>query len=282
VLWLLAMLWKHRREGGFSSSAVEWPLGINKEGGLALSHPSASFASLLQSLVVSRAVFLVAALIVVWVIGRVHRETSVQSAKHDLFDSRFRPFSLLSLGIIYTLIILFNPWEATFANQRMVIPLLAHAFIWAGLLFRDTLHYAARARILSRAVLIAGMVLSLNLDVRTWIYHDDSLADRSVADIAQLVKVTGRNRPANVCILKEDYWEALERFVGPTLYAHLIFDPQERTISGACDLIIAGSGVAFASSDDFEKYIDYRLLGRSYVAYRRIGGPQGTERSQEQ
>jgi hypothetical protein len=276
VFWLLAMLWAHRRQGRLPS-IVEWPLGINKEGGLAVSDLAASVASFWQSLITSRAIFLAVALIIVWLIGKVHRGTGVESANRDLFDSRFRPFSLLSLGIIYALIVLFNPWEATFANQRIVIPLLAHAFVWAGLLFNDTYHYAARVKVLSRTILVAGMVLSLNLDVRAWIYHDDS-ADRSVAEIAQLVESAGRNKPANVCILKENYWEALGRFVGPALYAHLIFNPKEQTISGACDLIVVGSGSAFASNDEFEKYGDYQLLGRSYVAYRKIGGSQGTQR----
>ena len=154
---------------------MEWPLGINKEGGLAVSNLAASLGSFGQSLIDSRAIFLVVSLIAVWIIGRVHRGTDVDGTARDLFDSRFRPFSLLSLGIIYTLIILFNPWEATFANQRIVVPLIAHAFVWAGLLFGDTRHYAAPAKILSRIVLIAGMVLSMNPDVRGWIYHDDSV-----------------------------------------------------------------------------------------------------------
>jgi len=279
LLWLLATLWAHRHlEGKLPSSAVEWPLGINKEGGIAVSHLAGSFASFSQSLVVSRAIYLVIALIIVWAISKMRRGIDERSMKRDSFDSRFRPFSLISLSIIYALIILFNPWEATFANQRMVTPLLAHAFVWASLLFRDTGYYAAPVKVLSRIILIAGMILSLNLDVRTWIYHDDSHAERSVADIAALVKDAGRNRPANICILHEGYWEALGRFAGPALHAHLILNPKAGTISGTCDLIIVGSGFTLASNDEFQEYRDYQLLGRSYTAYRRIGNPQGLQK----
>jgi hypothetical protein len=142
-------------------------------------------------------------------------------------------------------------------------------------LYSDTSRYAAPAKILGRAVLIAGMVLSMNLDVRTWVYHDNSHADRTVADVARLVEDSGENRPANVCILKEDYWEALERFAGPALYAHLILEPKKQMVPGACDLIFVRSGIAFASKDEFEKYRDYQLLGRSYAAYRRIASSPG-------
>jgi hypothetical protein len=273
ALWLLCTIWLHRRlEGGkLPSSAVEWPLGINKEGSLAVSHPVEGFASFLQAVVDSRAIFLVAALFLVWAIGKAYGGAREPSATRGLFDSQFRRFSLLSLGVIYTLIILFNPWEATFANQRMVIPLLAQAFVWAGLLFRETHHYPAGVKALSRSILIAGMVLSLNPDVRTWIYHGDSSAERSVAGIAELVKAAGSNRPANVCIVNENYWDALSRFAGPALYAHLIFNPKKQTIDRGCDLLIVKSGSGFASSDDFKKYGEYQLHGRSYVVYRRTG-----------
>jgi hypothetical protein len=276
VFWLFATLWVHLHQRREHPSAVEWPLGINKQGDLAVSHVAASLASFTQSLVTSRAIFLVVALIIVWTIGRVLRETGAPSTNPDLFDSRFRPFSMLSLGIIYTLIILFNPWEATFANERMVVPLVAQAFIWAGLLYSDTSHYTTRLKVLSRIVLIAGMVLSMNLDVRTWISHDDPVEEHTVADIAQLVAASGGSRPANVCILKEDYWEALERFAGPTLYAHLILDPKKQLTSGVCDLVFLKSGFTFASNDEFQKYRDYQLLGRSYVAYRSIGAASGS------
>ena len=199
--------------------------------------------------------------------------------KRDFFDSRFRPFSLLSLTVIYALIILFNPWEATFGNQRMVIPLLTHAFVWAILLFKDTDYYPTHMRTLSRTILTLGLIFSLNLDVRTWVYHGDSLEERSVADIATLVKLSGRSHRARVCILNENYWEAVARFAGPALYAHLIVNPKQQTIAEACDLIIMRSGFTFASNNAFERHSDYQLLGRSYVAYRRSGSSDGTQRS---
>jgi hypothetical protein len=367
VLWMLATLWAHRHlEGRLPTSAAEWPLGINKAGGMAVSHFAGSVASLGASLIASRSIALVVALIVVGIIGRrqraageagaasAHDATSVHGhdaagaasaaerlnpldtldmqdadgtraeeavdTRRELFDSRFRPFSLLSLAIIYALIVLFNPWEATFANQRIDIPLLGQAFVWSGLLYRDTYDFAPRARVWSRIVLITGLVLSLNLNLRTWIYRDEAHASRTVAEVAQLVASTGRSRPANVCVIKENYWEAIERFAGPTLYAQLIINPKTQTnpkdetnpknqtnpkpgpnpkgqtnargptISnepvpsneptvpgGTCDLLLTRTGTAFASSDTFEKYGDYELLGRSYVAYRRtssLGAPQ--------
>jgi hypothetical protein len=36
------------------------------------------------------------------------------------------------------------------------------------------------------------------------------------------------------------------------------------------------SGFTFASNDEFQKYRDYQLLGRSYVAYRSIGAASGS------
>ena len=40
-----------------------------------------------------------------------------------------------SLWIIYTSIILFDPWQL-YGNLRMVMPLLGHMFIWVGVLYK--------------------------------------------------------------------------------------------------------------------------------------------------
>jgi hypothetical protein len=273
VFWLLVTFWLHRRlSGKLPSSAAQWPLGINKQSDMAVSHLAGSANSFLQSLISSRAIFLLAALIIVWVIGRLCPRETARRPHPSLFDQRFRPFSLLSLGILYALIVLFNPWEATFANQRMVIPLLAHAFIWAPLLFKDTSSYPRWAKILSRIILVAGLILSLNLDLRTWIYRSDAVDEHSVAQIAGLVAAPGRNRPANVCVVNENYWDALGRLAGPLLYARFVYHPPQQDIAKTCDVIIAGPGFAPPPDNLFEISGDYQLSGRSYATYRRIAG----------
>jgi hypothetical protein len=202
--------------GRYPSFPTEWPLGINKEGNRAVGHLSTSLSNLITSLVYSRVTYLVGGLIIIWIIGRVAGRTEGRSAKPpDMFESRFLPFSLLSLSIIFTLVILFDPWEYTSGSGRLAIPLIAQGFVWAVLLFARTNSYPAPAKIVARSVLAAALVLSMNLNVGTWLPKSGNPAEKSIAEISGIVTAAGGNKRANVCMLIDDSWEALTRFAGP-------------------------------------------------------------------
>src|SRR6202030_4400001 len=90
---------------------------------------------------------------------------------------------------------------------------------------------------LARGVLVAALLLSLNPDIGTWIPKGGSPEEKSISEIAQLVQAAGGDRKANVCIVEEQYWDAL-RFAAPTLYATWSPQPKEDIASGACDVVI--------------------------------------------
>ncbi|MCI0416012.1 hypothetical protein L0222_24830 [bacterium] len=270
-LWGIPLLWLSSIpvgywyfEGRFPAFPVEWPLGINKEGGRAISHVVESSRSLAVSIVSSKALILVAGAIIVWAIGAVYRRMRGQDViPINPFRSQFAIFSLLSIGIVYSLVILFNPWEATFANQRVTVPLLAHAFVWSSILFAETRFLTGLAKVSARSILVATLILTMNLNVSTWIPPDNSQPENAIAEIEQFVRAAGHKKQANVCFFGVDYWQALEIFVGATLYARRYLHKRAQD-SGNCDLIIGPPGVVSALGEDFIKRGDYNLRGRSY------------------
>ena len=125
---------------------------INKREGQAVSDLGTSLASLWSALVTSQALFMLVALIVVSVVGVLCFRKKPDVAPLHTFASRFKPFSLLSMGIVYTLIVLFDPWEATFGNRRAALPLLEHAFVWVAILFAETSWYSQGWKAFARAM----------------------------------------------------------------------------------------------------------------------------------
>jgi len=288
ALWMLSTPFIYRRYvGRYPSFPVEWPLGINKEGNHAVSSLSMSLSRLVTSLRFSRATYLVAGLIIVWIIGRVSGGAQVPRVKpRDIFESRFRSFSFLSLSIIYLLILLFDPWEATSFSGRLAIPLIAQCFVWTSLLFSRTNSYSVPAKVLARGVLAAALILSLNPDVRAWIPKPGNPDEKSIAEISGLVKAAGRNGKANACILVADYWEALEGFAAPTLYATWSPTPNEDIASGACDVVIRPQNSnAIVPGGEYAKYGDYEFTldeygTRSYSVFQRVGRLQRSPKSE--
>ncbi|MCL5746413.1 MAG: hypothetical protein M1541_21195 [Acidobacteria bacterium] len=272
VLWVLSIPFFYRLlEGRFPSFPAEWPLGINKHANVAVSNLGQSALHLFGSLFRSRVHYLVAGLIVVYAIGRLWRVKPHPLAK------RFAPFSLVSLGIVYALILLFDPWQATSGSTRIAIPLLAQGFVWAGLLFAESSEYPAGARILARGVLAAAMVLSMNLNPRTWAPQDNSQAETDQSEIARLAAATAGSRKPNFCFLGIEYFTALHRFVTPALYASRRFPRrQDQATPAACDVVITPQNATLVPGSDFARYKDYRLAERPYTVYHAINRRTGT------
>ena len=268
LLWFLSIPFGYLfKEGRFPKFLVEWPLGINKESKQAVSDLSTSLGNFLDSMVSSRVLYLAAGLMIVWAIGR---KLGVRSTKwNETFYSRFTPFSLLSLGIIYTLIVLFNPWEYTSGSYRMATPALAQAFVWAILLFGDTFSYPAAAKFLARSVLAAAILLGLEWDVGKWVPEDNSQAEACHAEIHRLLEDGAPGRKPLVCIVGEDYFLGLARLIAPTLYARRQFFSGQAKLPGSCELVIAPSQLNYAPGENFVENGSCQLKGTSYAIHRR-------------
>jgi len=275
-LWLLSTPFLYRRlSGRFPTFPTEWPLGINKQGGHAISHLSTSLADYFHWLVRSRSIYLATGLVIAWIILKVLGRAKDQSARAaDDFETRFRSFSFLSLAIIYFLVVAFHPWEHTSGSGRFAIPLLAQGFVWAGLLFARANSYPAPAKILARCILVAALLLSLSTDPRAWTFQRDRQAEESVDRIAQLVQSAGPSGKANACILMRNYWEALRLFAAPALYARWSLKPNQDMDSGNCDLIIQTTGSELlVPGEYYTKRSEYQLQGRTYAVFQRIAHP---------
>lgn len=273
VLWLSSIPFSYLLlDGRFPAFPVEWPLGINKAGNNAVSSFAASWHSLYGSLSRSGAFYLVAGAALAWAAGRAPR-----GKPHDALLRNFGMFSLLSLGMVYGLILVFHPWEATSGSPRMAAPLLAQGFLWAGLLFAWTSFYPAGRKLLARGALVAAMVLSMDLNVRSWVPQDNSQAERDHAGIEHLAKATAGDRKPNVCFLGIEYFTALHRFITPTLYASRRFPRRQgQATPAACDLVITPQNATLVPGNDFAKYKDYTLAGLTYTVYHAINRRAGT------
>lgn len=280
LLWSVPALWLFgtfllnlRARHRLPIIPTEWPLGINKAGDHAISNLAASLADCFQSLVRSRSIYLVVGLLIVWIIGRFLGRANPRSAPPgDDFEARFRPFSFLSLSIIYFLVIVFNPWEHTSGSGRIAIPLLVQGFVWAIVLFARTDSYATPAKILARCVLAAALLLGVNTDSKAWTFQRDRQAEASVDRIAQLVQSAGQSGKPNACVLERDYWEALRLFAAPTLYAQWSPQPKRDMEAGNCDLIILPASSALVVPEkSYTKHSEYQFRGRSYTLFLKSG-----------
>ena len=72
----------------------------------------------------------------------------------------YHAFSLLSLAAIYGYVLLFDPWQMTPQNTRMLVPLYAHLLFWSIVAWREALRFDGRAGTATRTLCAAG-VLSL-------------------------------------------------------------------------------------------------------------------------
>lgn len=270
--WLIPISWlgmvPFRYSLKFSrlpQSLLEWPLMINKSSP-AISNLFVSIESLCVALSASKAIFLAASLVVVWVFKVLYfKKNRKPETKDRDFGAKFKVFSLASLVIIYFLFLLFNPWESTFGNMRMAAPLLAHAFIWVALFYKESFVYPAHLRLLVNIILIFGIFLTTSFYPDNRLFGDNSYRIKAYSRIEQLNDRYGKK--AKVCIVENDYWLAVENFAVPTLYMERRFlKKKENDKIHACDIVIASSD--FKLDDKrFSRHSELRVKNKYYTVY---------------
>jgi len=268
--WLLSIPFLHLwHDGRFPRSLVEWPLMINKDDP-PVSLLSLSLSSLWTGLMFSRAAIL--ALLVV-LSGLAIRWGSKRAAPlpengAGEFSRRFTPFSLLSLGMIYCAIILFNPTRATFGNSRMAFPLLEHLFVWALLALAASYSCRTAQRCTARILVIVGLVLSLNPTARAWIPRHNEVTTKVYPDLERLLHEVSPNATPVVCFGPDTIYDLYARFVAPTLYAQRRYLPEVPRIPGYCTVWISRPEAVPPDIGQFLKAREYKLGKVAYEVYR--------------
>ncbi|MBN2491832.1 MAG: hypothetical protein JXQ29_13380 [Planctomycetes bacterium] len=282
VLWLLSIpLGYLLFLGRFPDIPTEWPLTINKESDAALSSLWGSAAHLANSLAVSGALSLAAALgaaAAALALGS-RRTAPGPAAPADpvaLAARRLAPFSLLSLAIAYGLILLFDPWQATGGSGRLSFTLLEHGFVWCAILYGASARLVASRAWLVRAILGAGLLAGLSLDRATWIPRDHAEARRQHAEIRQLVDRFAQRRLPVVAFVGDEYWSMVRRFIAPTLRARRIFYPDAPAETGGpADILVIRATSPHRPGERYAWHADYTLEGERYELHvrRPLPGP---------
>jgi hypothetical protein len=279
VLWAVPILWLLliplgwlAHDGRLPSFPTEWPLMVNKEGNRAVTSVVVSLGSLWASLVSSRAVYLLAAGAVAWTVHFVEKRragAAVTGGAAD-FVAHFRRLSALSLGIAYVLIVLFNPWQATFGAGRMSAPLLEQAFIWSLIAFSASGSYRPAARALTRVALVAGFLAGLNPQLRAWRPQADPVQKQAYAEIQRLVGSSAAGRRPVVCYNGDDYFQATSDLVAPTLYvSREWFSTGLGSIPRRCDAVLMPSSRRLPEAEAFRLANEYLIRGTRYALYLR-------------
>jgi len=274
ILWAVPALWLLMipvaywfTDGRFPEFPVEWPLGINKDANQAVSGLHASTASLWAALVKTGVVYLVAGLVLLWGVLKVPRlSSSKRPAPADRFSARFIPFSLLSVGIIYALIILFDPWQATTGARRMSSPLLIHASVWAMVIYSEAAARHRAVKLLAGLVILSSLIPSMKFDSMFLPVGDFSEVRRVYAEMEDDLNLVAQGESAQICIIDDDYFSALGRLLPATLYRNRTMVLQTRKSSLAqCDVVFAPRHSKYLPIVGFSEYKQYLIDGFEYV-----------------
>jgi hypothetical protein len=273
ILWLLVIpLGWLAHEGRLPSFPTEWPLMIHKADNRAVTSIVVSLGSLWASLVSSRAVYLLAAGAVAGAVHFMEKRRTGPAAKAGPADfvSHFRRFSALSLGIVYVLIVLFDPWQVTFGAGRMSAPLLEQAFLWSLIAFSASDSYRPAARVLTRVALVAGLLAGLNPQPSAWRPQADLVKNQAYAEIQRLVENSAPGRRPVVCWNGNHYLRLVGDLVAPTLYAsHERLPAGLGSIPRRCDVVLMPSSRRPPEAEAFRLANEYLINGTRYALYLR-------------
>jgi hypothetical protein len=172
----------------------------------------------------------------------------------------YHVFSLLSLGAIYGYVLLFDPWQTTPGNARVLLPLYAHILVWAVLAWRDAALLTGRLRAAARLLATIGILSMLELHsiagfvskavLRTAISPTPgppaagvSSRDDWDAALARTLRQLrrGRQAPLRVIFVGVRHEEYRTFWVAPLLYDQRTVVAQDTPLPAA-DLLVAPEG----------------------------------------
>jgi hypothetical protein len=272
ISWFLAIPFTYLAEfSRWPRIPLEWPLMINKKS--AISNIFNSMDSLLAALLKSKLNFIIVAFAAILALRLFY---SIFAKKIDpnfsLFGNKFKLFSLLSIGIIYTLIILFNPWKCTFGNTRMVMPLFAHLFIWILILYRKSISYPNALKIITRILLISALLLSTSKNPIRGYFQEHTDLKRMYTAIHKIKTTYDKDYVPTVCIVG-NYWKSVTYFIAPTLYMKRLFvRANDMHKTKQFDIGIIPSNTKF-NKKGFANYGNYKVNGKSYTLYAKTKFP---------
>lgn len=272
-LWLIAVFFGWQVfNGRFPSFPTEWPLMINKDGNQAVSSLSASFQHLWTSALSSRVIFIVLAGIVAWIVHAIESKRGrMKSSEASEFAHRLKPFSILSLGICYGLIFLFDPWEFTKGSNRIFAIAVEQAFIWILLIGAAMRAYRPAAKIITAVVLLAGMAASLDTRAKSWIPVRNSEKIAAYEEIAARIDHAAPGRKPMACMIGDHFREMSDFSAAIYRFSHHVFPDGTASIPDYCDAFFTTVENAPPDTGNLVLAKEYSINGRRFVLYLRPG-----------
>lgn len=270
-LWLIIVLigWLVLN-GRLPTFPTEWPLMINKEGNQAISSLAASLQHLWKSAFSSRAVYLVLAGVAAWVVhGIESRRARTENSLAADFARRFKPFTLLSLAICYSLIFLFDPWQYTEGSGRMYVPVIEQTFIWFILIAAAARTYRPSTRAITMALLMAGMLASLDTRIGSWIPVWNSAKVEAYEEVAALIDKAAAGRKPMACMIGNKFGEMSDFSAATYRASHDFLLAGLPEIPDSCDALFTTSAKAPVNPGGMVRVKDYTLDNEQFILYLR-------------
>ena len=272
-LWLIAVLcgWPVFN-GRMPTLPTEWPLMINKQGNQAVSSLAASIQHLWDSAFRSRFVYLAAGGIAAWIVYLVEsRRKQPRSVPPAAFARLLKPFTLLSLGICYGLIFLFDPWQHTAGSGRIFAAAIEQSFVWLLLIAAALRACRTPAKIIAAVALLAGAASGVDPRIDRWIPVQNPGKVEAYEEIAAWIDNAAPGRKPMACMIGDHFAEMSDFSAAIYRASHKILPPDISRVPDACDALYTTQARIPPDTGGLMRAKEYTIDAERFVLYLRPG-----------
>jgi hypothetical protein len=269
LLWSIPLLWYGFVCVRFLVESGQLPMLMNKQGGQALADLPQAWKSLADGIIRSRVFILYFALLLIWAVSRFWRGFNASNpGPAGNFSRGLWPFSIVSLAIVYSLILLLDPWQATPGNSRMAIPAIEHAYVWAAVFFAISAHAGTFEKIFTRAILVVALVASAYPRPGMWSWPDYSATKDAYARIERHLEREATQEEVLICVAAGGYWDMLRDFSAPAIYHRLLHHTDTAALGDYdCGMVITATESPIAPDASWRHLDEVTIGSNSYSVY---------------
>lgn len=249
---------------------LEWPLMYNLAGSdTALLMSSA--ASLQVALVDSRTLPVAAGVALAAVVLALWRRQSF----FELFrGSEFAETTILSapiaLLLVYGLIWVVNPWQATPGNPRAAWPLLEISLAVAPLLIAAAKSGSISMRLLVATPIVAGLAAGLHPGAIRSRQPSNSLLQLEYAKLERLLADEMTPEDPSVCLNSATIWPVFEELAAPLFRSRKTWIEPGRDIPDHCDVLVVEERLSVLVPNSFRKETNFSTVDHAWAVYRKV------------
>jgi hypothetical protein len=236
--------------GRWPTFPMEWPLMYNpvaSSSGRTIS----SAESLRMALLGSGALPLAAALalsvtaLAAWKRRRFF--TLFDSSEFTRIAIRAAP---IALGIVYSLILILDPWQITPGNWRAAWPLVEISFLVAPLLILAVRSAPQALRLLVTGAIVCALVAGIRPEAARVRQAENKVIQQEHAKLEQIVSAAKSGDDPSVCLMARDIWGAYRELSGPLFHNRKTQVNRNGAVPDHCDLLVIEDGVGISAPPD--------------------------------